>query len=244
MHLCKYRDLSSGSERQLQRVVDILDSGGFWCAAPSTLNDPDEFIWECNFQPTEQTAHLLANVLTLNMPVPKASAVARAVVSEGRLESYVRPLLEAMMAQCRSEVGLACFCTSSDNSTMWERYGGTGNGICIELDAPDELLNSHLHPVHYVTPKHIHIDAFLSSMSDRSSTEAMYRICLLTKSTSWADESEIRFVSKTQNVLVRVHNARISRLLLGDKLDQGTAARLESHCKQLPYKIEVGARGA
>jgi hypothetical protein len=243
MRLCKYRELPAGDEESLRRTLGILSSGGFWCAAPAELNDDEEFIWQRDYSPTPRTASLLARILPKSMAALDAAMAANKVLAEGRLEGCVQPVLEAMMAQCRREVGVACFCTHSDNSTMWDRYADCGSGVCIEVDAPDSLLYRELHPIRYEASKVIHVDSFLGSLSDHADTETMYRMSFLTKVVSWAPESEVRFVSKSQNVLVRISDSRISRLILGQRLDADVAARIEEHVRSLPYEVKVCVRG-
>ncbi len=53
------------------------------------------------------------------------------------------------MPQCRDEIGLACFRSTADNDTLWERCAGGGAGVCIEVDLPDGLLGTQLHAVQY-----------------------------------------------------------------------------------------------
>jgi hypothetical protein len=239
MRLCKYRDLSTGGGEQLRRVFEIIETGGFWCAAPSSFNDDSEFIWDCDYAPTDRTTSLLTSVLAETMPAPNANAAARTVVAEGRLEEFIQPRLEAMMAQCRSELGVVSFCCSSDNDTMWSRYGGGGNGVCIEIEAPDEILGREVHSVQYVTSKRIHVDDFLASQSSSLATKFIYDISLLTKQSCWAPESEVRFVSKLQNVYVRISNSRLSRVVLGDRIDNTVATSFSEHSKLRAYELAV-----
>lgn len=146
-----------------------------------------------------------------------------------------------MIEQCRAEIGLACFARSGNNDVMWERYGGQGNGVCVEIEAPDELLYTHLYPVEYTESKRLHIDQMLASYSDHSSTKAVYTAALLSKPLAWAPEDEIRFISRRQNITVSISGSRISRLILGPSLATDMGARIESFVKSLPYKLPISS---
>jgi hypothetical protein len=202
MRLYKYRDLSRNSDEEFGRLRSILQNQTFWCAKPVELNDPTEFIWECDYSPSGSTLEILAGVLSSSTRASAQQAMQRAAAAiEGRhLEPIAHPIFEAMMTQCRAEIGLACFGTSDDNNVLWERYGGSGAGVCIEAEAPGHLLNSHLYPVQYPTSKRLHVDQLLSSYKDRSSAKLVYEVALLSKPFGWAPEAEVRFVSTRQHV--------------------------------------------
>ncbi len=245
MRLYKYRDLSAPGTESFERLSDILQSNAFWCAAPSTLNDPTEFVWECDYEPSDHTIELLANVLmNLGRPAEIARERARMAVQGRHIEAIARPAFEGMIAKCRSEIGLACFATSCDNDVMWERYGGKGNGVCVEIEAPDELLGAHLHPVEYPISKQLHVDQLLAGHADPSSAKTVYTVALLSKPLIWAPESEVRFVSSRQNVTVQISRSHISRVILGSALVSDMSANVRTFINSLPYELPVSERGA
>ena len=182
--------------------------------------------------------------MNLGRPAEIAWERARTAVEGRRIEALARPIFEGMIEQCRQEVGLACFATSGDNELLWERYGGQGNGVCVEIEAPNELLQTHLHPVEYLAYKRLHIDQLLASHGDPSSVKAVYTVALLSKSQLWAPESEVRFVSRRQNVAVQLAGSRISRIILGPYLTSGISARINSFVNSLPYALPTSKREA
>jgi hypothetical protein len=243
MHLYKYRDLLA-PESSFERLSDILWTNTFWCARPSDLNDPEEFVWECAYTPSDQTARLLAEVLIkLGRPAGMAWEVAWKAVQHDLIEPIARPVIKEMIYQCRQEVGLACFATSNASDVMWDRYGGGGNGVCIEVEVPNEFLHNDLHPVQYPLSKRLHIDQILASYGDTASAETVYSVALLSKPQSWAPEEEVRFISKRQNVSVNLNDSKISRIVLGTGLAGDMTARIEALAKSLPYDLPISKRG-
>jgi hypothetical protein len=92
-------------------------------------------------------------------------------------------MLQKMIYKCGSELGLACLSTFPNNPALWERYGGMGNGLCIEIEVPDDLINKNMFSVNSIPEKPLHTDSiFESALSDKV-TFGVYRNALLNKTT-------------------------------------------------------------
>ena len=247
MKLYKYRDLSTSGDAEFQRLSDILHRNAFWCARPSTLNDPAEFHWDCNYEPTGATIPLLTKALIQfrNRDPIEAHAMATAAVSNRRVEVFAKPAFAEMIERCRNEMGLACFGTTYDNPIMWQRYGGHGAGVCIEVEAPSEVLNKQLFPVEYPPAKVLHIDQLLAACVDPSQAKTVHSVALLSKSPSWAPESEVRFISRKQNVTVQISGSVVSRIILGPNLEHHTRLRILGviESRVLRWRREAVLRG-
>jgi hypothetical protein len=165
-------------------------------------------------------------------------------VQDARIEQIARPAFEAMIEKCRREVGLACFATSDNNDVMWERYGGDGNGVCVEIEVSNELLHTHLHRVEYPVSKWLHVDQLLASYIDYASTQTVFTVALLSKPQFWAPEAEVRFVSIRQNATVQIAGSKISRIVLGSALASDMSERIEALAKSLPYHLPTSKRGS
>ena len=100
-----------------------------------------------------------------------------------------------MIQHARNGVGVACFGTSPDNPTLWQRYGADGAGVCVEFDVPDLLLGSQLHRVVYNDERRIHIDDFLRSRFDLSYGAVIYA-SLLTKTKFWVRATRLPLRSR------------------------------------------------
>ena len=155
MKIYKYRDLSNPDEETLKRLYQLIINNLVWCACPDQLNDKDEFLFEIDYAPTESTAHLLSQILAHDKTISPEDALSLAshYIMNNKLEHIASPIMKSMMENCRNSLGVACFSISKDNAVMWERYGGNGNGICIEIDVPDNLIDKTLFRVTYVSKK-------------------------------------------------------------------------------------------
>lgn len=239
--LYKYRAITSTDGSAFPRLSDILRGNSFWCAAPASLNDPEEFIWECDYTPTAATPALLAKLLTkfLGRDSTTAQAIASAAISAGRIETVSQPVIQSIIDQCRAEIGVACFGTSADNLVMWQCYGGEGVGVCIEIDVPDDILGSQLHRVEYAATKRLHLDQLFQAALGGSDKEAVYSVSLLSKAPAWAAEQEVRFISRQQNISVHISGSTISRLILGPCLDGEAIGRLQELVASLAYELPL-----
>jgi hypothetical protein len=246
MKLYKFRDFSQPDEVQFHRLSETLRENAFWCARPSELNDPEEFKWVCDYQTTQFTIPLLSELLMKfkGHNQKDAQALAFLSVSNGRLEPIATGVFSAIVEQCRNEIGLACFGSSLDNEVMWQRYGGNGAGICIEIDAPSSLLGHELQEVKYPPVKRLHVDQLLGSCLEGPYAKEVYSVSLLSKTQQWAPEAEIRFVSRRQNVFVCIDGSHISRLFLGPTLEPRHQLRIQEIVSNLPYHLPVSAHVA
>ena len=241
MKLYKYRAVSDGDEGSFVRLADILHKNAFWCAAPATLNDPEEFTWQCDYEPSLATTSLLAELLVAHRGSDFASAraIALGAVAGNRIAALAAPIFQSIIDQCRAEIGLACFGTSFDSPVMWQRYGGDGTGVCIEIDAPDELLDNQLHRVEYPISKILTIDQLLQASLGGAHKRTVYSISLLSKPPGWAEEAEVRFISKQQGVSVHLAGSTIARVILGSRVDSNTKTRVQNLVSSLAYPIPL-----
>ncbi len=209
----------------------LLHREVFWCARPDTLNDPEEFAWKCDYTASAVTERLLADLLVRVMGCTNAQALERsaAAISARRLEALAEPIFKDMIQQCRDEIGLVCLGTSPDNSVLWQRYGGNGAGVCVEIEVPAELLENQLYRIQYSFAKSIHIDELMRAFLDRNHVREVYTLALLSKpSEGWAAEEEVRFVSRKQEVLVRIDGSHITRLICGKGLMPAVKQRIDN----------------
>lgn len=234
MKLYKYRDLREPSG--LERLEKLLRTKAFWCARPDTLNDPQEFAWTCDYTPSLHTARLLTELLVRlrGHEREQIQSHVEGLITAGRLRDLAKPTVASMIHQCRDEIGLACFGSTADNETLWERYAGRGAGVCIEVELPDNLLGTQLHVVQYWDRKVIHIDTLLRSRLDTNSAAQVYVLSLLSKPSCWAPETEIRFVSKSQNVGVVVDGSAITCVVLGEALKPKIRERIRGMVPKIP----------
>jgi hypothetical protein len=236
MKIYKYRDFSAPNDDDFRRLEGSVHRHLIWCARADTLNDPEEFIWTCDYTPTPATPDLLAKVLVRarGRTLADARGIADIAIRSGRLEVVSKPAIAGMIQQCRAKVGLACFGSSPDNEILWQRYGGDGAGVCIEFDVPDDLLGTQLHLVHYNRKKRLHIDQLMHAFVEKGNGQVVYDMALLSKPSSWASEDEIRFVSKAHSIQVAIDRARVTCVYLGNALRTDARERIQQIAPPAP----------
>ena len=229
MKIYKYRDFSNPNDDDFRRLEALVHRHLVWCARPDTLNDPQEFDWECDYTTSPATLELLTGVLVKarGRTQSDARSIAEDAIQRGLLESIARPVVVDMIKQCRNEIGLACFGTAPNNEILWQRYGGHGAGVCVEFEVPVDMLGVQLHRVQYATQKRLHIDHLLRAFVGRDNGQLIYNMALLSKPSSWAGEEEIRFVSQRHSVSVVIDRAQLSCVFLGEGLRPDVRARIQ-----------------
>jgi len=190
MKIYKYRDLSNPGDDDFKRLGAAVCRHLVWCARPDTLNDPQEFVWSCDYTPTDATLDLLTEVLikARRRMREDGKVIAAIALQSGGLESVAAPVIAGMIEQRRREIGLACFGTTPDNSVLWQRYGGAGAGLCVEFEVPDDLLGTQLQRVQYLDEKRLHVDQLLRAFTEHGHGQTVYDLALLSKGMYWASE--------------------------------------------------------
>ncbi|MHB8109746.1 MAG: hypothetical protein ACYDHW_06910 [Syntrophorhabdaceae bacterium] len=239
MKIFKFKDFEE--QKNHDRFCQIVLQKAIWCAKPSSLNDHEEFQFEFDYRPSPHTATLLSEVVgrynPINLLHPGLSV--SSVLHDNRLQEIAKPIIDDVIDNCRKSIGIASF-SSTNDSYLWITYGGKGNGVCIEIEIPDEAINISYHPVNYVSEKLFHIDSFLESAVYPDRAPVMYRNMLLTKTMKWLREQEIRFISKCQGVPYII-DGRIIGITFGPLVPAHIVKLLEiriiDHCKTNHIKI-------
>jgi hypothetical protein len=238
MNIYKYRDFSRPSEDDYNRLKVLIHRRLIWCARPDTLNDPQEFVWTCDYDPTSDTLELLTELMVRarGRTYADAQAIAEVAINAARLESVVKPVIQEMIDKCRNEVGLACFGTSPHNDILWQRYGGHGSGVCIEVQVPDDQVGKQFHRVQYPKEKRLHIDQLIRAFVKPGHVQEVYDLVLLAKPSSWAAEREIRFVSQAQGISVVLEPGAVTAAVLGDVLRPDVRRRIMELAAPIPVR--------
>lgn len=240
MKIYKFKDLSD--EGKHSHFYQIVLKNTIWCAKPDSLNDKDEFKFKLDYKPSSFTSDLLAKVITkyrtTNFLPPHLSA--SLVLKHNKLEEIASPIIDDVINNCRNTIGVVSFSITKTDNNLWNEYGGKGNGVCIEINIPESLINKSYWPVRYVPEKIFHIDSFLESALFKDSAYNTYRNILLTKTKRWEQEEEIRFIANCQEVNLII-DGYISEITFGTHVQPDTFKRVEAniinHCNANNIKI-------
>lgn len=240
MKIYKFKDLID--EKKHSHFYQIVLHNAVWCAKPDSLNDEDEFKFRLNYDPSSRTADLLSQVVekyrTTSFLPPRLST--SLVLENRRLEVIAAPIIKDVIDKSRNTIGIASF-SATKTDHLWRKYGGKGNGVCVEIEIPDNLLSVSFHPVRYVSEKVFHVDSFLESALFPDKAFNTYRNILLTKTKEcWAQEEEIRFVSKRPEVNLII-DGRITEITLGAHIPVHTMEQVDGtiveHCRSNGIRI-------
>ncbi|GBE16370.1 hypothetical protein BMS3Abin15_00184 [bacterium BMS3Abin15] len=240
MKIYKYKSLLKLEDKELEHFYQIVLENQIWCGNPANFNDENEFLFRIDYTPSINTIGLPASIISkyksnpLFLPMMSSTFV----VDNGRLEKIASPIIEDISIKCRKELGVTCFSKLRDDSLLWNRYGGCENGVCIEIEINDELIDKEYFHVNYVPKKIYHIDDFLKSVLEDPYVN--YRSILLTKTLDWEPESEVRLISNKQSVKRNLKGS-IKEIIIGKnvKLEIGNDihSRIGTYCNE--NKIQI-----
>lgn len=241
MKIYKFKDLTH--EEKHSHFYQIVLQNTIWCARPDSFNDENEFKIKLDYNPSESTAELLSQVVakyrTTNHFPPNLSV--SFVLANKILERIATPIIDEMIQNCRNEIGVVSFSISKSDNHLWDEYGGAGNGVCIEINIPDEFIGKSYHRVHYVSEKIFHVDSLLESALFQDKAFETYKNILLTKTKKkWSQEEEMRFIGNRQNVNL-IMDGYISEITFGPNVPEHTLNQVEAniinHCKSNNIRI-------
>lgn len=240
MKIYKFKDLSEESKHS--HFLQIVLQKSIWCASPDSLNDKNEFKFKLDYEPSQDTADLLAQVVekyrTTNYLPPHLSATM--VLKNKTLKRIAEPIIRGVVQDCRDIIGITSFSLTKEDKELWKEYGGDGNGACVQIDLPDSLVGKLYHKVNYVTDRIFHVDTFLESSLFPERAFETYSKILLTKTKKWTTEEEIRFIDKHQKGNF-IFDGTVSEIAFGPCVPAHVLDQLESkivtHCDKNKISI-------
>jgi hypothetical protein len=244
MKIYKFSDLIKNDN--FSYLYESICRNSFWCSSLENFNDPNEFKFSIDNNPSMNTSNLLSQICEKNRSIFSSSHLVPfknipVYLSEEHIKSdefkdVVKLVKNDIINRCRKGIGIACF-TKDKNDYLWKEHGGEGNGYYIEIDLPDHYIGKNYHRVKYVPEKIIHLDLLLESLLfDDDKRFAVYQKIILTKTEYWEKEQEIRFVNiKCQN---EHHNfdGQITKITIGSEVPQikfeEILSNIGDHCKK------------
>lgn len=238
MKIYKYKDLRPKENRR--HFIDMVLENSIWCADPDSLNDEDEFRYKYDYRPTPNTVIFLEEILKKKIS-PSNGWKVKYIIENGLLQGMSDPIINEMIEKARSELGVASFSKFRNKSSLWEKYGGCRNGVCVEFEIPNNLIGVDYHDVNYVKEKVFHVDTYFESFLDKSKGYKSFQNMLLTKNRDkWKHEAEVRLIASEQKISQPVHGP-VTKILFGGNVPNSVYEEMmksiSSHCQQNDIRI-------
>lgn len=138
MKFYKFRNFNKKEE--ISYFCQIVLQKTMWCAKPDSLNDPEEFKFELDYSESDNTIHLLADVLKRNNTRFPEYSTARFAIDSNSLPLRAKPVIQDLIGSLKKDLGIASFTLTKQDEHLWKKYGGNGNGGCIEIEIPDDVV--------------------------------------------------------------------------------------------------------
>lgn len=235
MKIYKFKDLTD--EKKHFEFYQIVLQSIFWCAKPDSLNDENEFKFELGDSLSANMASLLSQVVK---KCRGKNFFTSSVLNDKELKKIAVPIVDGLINDCRNKIGVACFSSKKTDDHLWDEYGGEGNGVCIEINIPDELIGKIYRPVDYVPEKIFPLDSFLESFLSQEGASEIYRYIFFTKTKKWDQEEEMRYISNCPEVNIKI-DGYISEVSFGAQVPTDTLkqvkAKIVKHCNTNNIRI-------
>jgi hypothetical protein len=233
----KYMNFEQSSSLDMKKARDFLSAGELWISGLDRLNDVDEGLSEIQFvsDPVIRRKWAEGHARKLVKQFPKSERKARrAAIVRKVLESLAQDNggMEAAHREEISKYGVHCFSVDPRNLVMWGLYAAGQTGVCFQLRRESCLgVLALTHAVRYQDePVRLIWPADKERVAD----------CLLTKSTGWAQEAEVRYVTRRmyqQSLPFDAH--AVCGVIVGRRFDSSND-RVDALCKLLAERIALG----
>lgn len=233
----KYMTFDHSSPLDVKKAHDYLSAGELWISGLDRLNDVDEGLSEVQFVDdsvvrrkwAEDHARKLVKQFPKNQRKARRASIVRKVMESlaqdaGRMEAAHRAEI--------SRYGVHCFSIDPRNLMMWGLYADGQSGVCFQLRREMCLgVLALTHPVRYQDePVRLIWPADKDRVAD----------CLLTKSKAWAQEAEVRYVTRRMYQESLPFDARaVCGVIVGRRFSESDA-RVDAFCKLLAERVALG----
>ncbi|MGY0314026.1 DUF2971 domain-containing protein [Alteromonas macleodii] len=229
MKLYKFKSITS--EDSFRQVLQYLERNSIWCASVDTLNDSEEFNFAIDYQNTKNTEALLTRLIRKSGRYGLPHQVARLALESGNLESTLECEIDGLIKKCREQFGVTSFSSLGYGEKLWKSYGGEGNGVILEYDVSDSQMGDIFHFVDYKAEKKVSLDTIIRALTgdEEDCIFDFFKNVLCTKTTKWSYESEVRYLAKSSNILIRLSNP-VKAIVIGDMVSEENKEKLSQLC--------------
>lgn len=187
----KYRPMNDATA--VERAEEIVLGNKIYFAGPTTFNDPFDLKPAYSLAATQEKqredflrlSRKFHPLLTEDEHAAEADKVMRGGLSPENIEATTR-VIQGMLRQVLSNVGVFCVSTKRDEILMWSHYADAHKGVCLEFDGYGPLM-AHAHQVIY--------SAARTPVNPYEDDGFAVDQAMLTKSLHWKYEEEWRLVN-------------------------------------------------
>lgn len=222
-----------------KKRLKCIEKNHFWFAKPDTLNDP----YDCKpfyrgIQNLQDIKKILDNLeedefdfILQKFPTSKSrndvlSLFAR-ILGSSKTQSSVKNLTKHILQKFAllvvrakiKNIGVLSLTTNYSSSLMWAHYAKNHEGICIEINMPNNTKS--LDNVNYVESQPV--VAVHEAMNEK---HGKFQEIFYTKSEVWKEEEEWRMVARQGDETKPIPNTSITKILFGINTSENTKSKI------------------
>lgn len=239
----KYIAFDAKDDFSIKKVRDLIVNSSLYLAKPSEFNDPDEF--QASITLTEdRTARRKWLERTAKEHIKKFPHTFPEIRGRGRkIEALVsrsmgRSIEDAnsmneIFHGLRDRLGVFCFSTNARSSLLWSHYANGHRGICIQFECTRCIgVLCVCHEVQYQ-------DNFPTLVWPDDSENVMKPA--LTKSSDWAYEGEVRYISRhIAGESIKFNGSAVTGLIVGRRFSENGPSSRQKLAALLEERSKLG----
>ena len=234
-------NLSEAEYNLNQERLKCLEESMFWFPKPNLLNDPFDcrplFKQMDNINEMEAVLDNLSNkeldIFLKKYPqcsnksqiLSLLDKMLNSQVTDQNVKVFAKFLFQSMAWNLVNtkidNIGILSMTTSYQNCLMWSHYASNHQGICIEIEIPDDTLSLRKVTYSRKQPK-------LNLYEAMHQKYGRFVDLFYNKSRHWKHEKEWRMVSHMGNTTKHIPGAKITRLIFGINTSEKTKEMLSS----------------
>jgi len=197
----KYINVESG--------IKILKNKTLWFSKPERFNDP----YDCYKRLIKITpsAKGIESYVDRNFPRIKKTERDRKIKYYLNNQETLMEDIKQGIKEREDNIGVTCFSKSFNNILMWSHYSDNHTGICIGFKFNFSTEDFFIYPVNYL---HEFPNTDYFTVPENALLD-----WVLTKSTNWQYEQEIRAVSFNRSGIHSIESNVITEVYLGSKIN-------------------------
>jgi hypothetical protein len=203
------------------RSLTNLKQQSIYLGSPTKFNDPFDCTVRARIkEPSAEEIEIMREFYVQRKDAPAHIRTNFALMPSPELRQLLlrsaADVFEREMAAFLATKGVTCFSEVNDNLLMWEHYGGSYCGFCLEFRADVEPFHK-LRQVRY--SDEIPEVSLLPFAEDRDASEYI-EAAYLTKSSAWAYEREWRAIHVEVNKVFTYRPEALKAIYFSPKIDR------------------------
>ena len=219
--------------RTIDSTKKMLENNSMWFSSPKNFNDP----FDCQIIPnTNNTESEIRKFLRDNINDLSDSEIDNLAKITFNQPSKWKNTIEKTFDSIINSTGICCFTENPKNLLMWSHYTDCHKGVCLKFN----LLKD---PSFFVYPLPVNYQDKYPDYNHLGDRNDLIKDIILTKSSDWKYENEIRVMKLNKIGLVPFKKECLEEIIFGYRTEQKDIDSIMELSKSRGFNIEFKRSG-